>query len=145
MCENWQWTPETGLDDPTSQFPIAAPLETTTYTVVLTDANGCVNTTDVTVNLIELVDINIPTAFSPNSDGVNDILFVIDRGLSTLDNFSIYNRWGELVFSTADINEGWSGVYKGKPAEAGTYVAVIRATSLTGTVFSKNINVQLVR
>jgi gliding motility-associated-like protein len=139
------WSPSDGLDDPSSPNPLATPNMTTTYTLTMTGANGCVNTDQVTIEVIELLEIFVPTAFSPNGDGQNDFLSIINRGLAGLDEFSIYNRWGELVFSTNDPDQGWDGTYKGEPQPTGTYVVVLRATSLLGTALAKTVNVQLVR
>lgn len=141
----YSWSPADGLDDPNAPDPLATPLSTTTYTLTMTGPNGCVNTDQVTVEVIELLEIFVPTAFSPNGDGQNDLLTVINRGLATLDEFSVYNRWGELVFSTNDPDQGWDGTYKGEAQPMGAYVVVLRATSLTGNTLAKNVTVQLVR
>lgn len=142
---DYAWSPIDGLDDPTSQFPLATPTQTTTYTLTMTGPNGCINTDQVTVEVIELLEIFVPTAFSPNGDGQNDMLNIINRGLASMDEFSIYNRWGELVFSTNDPDMGWDGTFKGQPQPTGTYVVVLRATSLIGSALAKTVNVQLVR
>ena len=142
---SYAWTPIDGLSDPSGQFTAANPIQTTVYTLELTDANGCADTREVTVTVMELLEIYVPNAFSPNGDGQNDVLLVIDRGLASLEEFSIFNRWGEMVFSTNNILEGWDGQFKGKPQEVGTYIAVIRALSLTGTALQKNVSIQLVR
>lgn len=63
----------------------------------------------------------VPTAFSPNNDGVNDKLSIISENI-TLINFSIYNRWGQCVFETNNIETGWEGMYKGQEIQIGTYV-----------------------
>jgi gliding motility-associated-like protein len=139
------WSPSETLDDPGSFNPLANPLVTTTYTLTLTDQNGCINVDSATVEVLELLEIFIPTAFSPNGDGVNDELFVINRGIGTLEEFSIYNRYGQLVFTTNDINQGWDGRFDGKDQELGSYVVVLRAATLSGNVLSKNEVIQLVR
>ncbi|MBK7691588.1 MAG: gliding motility-associated C-terminal domain-containing protein [Bacteroidetes bacterium] len=75
----------------------------------------------------------MPNAFSPGAGtSINDELRIIVRGLATLNFFRVYNRWGELVFSTSDINKGWNGQYKGKPQPLGVYVYVLDATTSTG-------------
>ncbi len=65
-------------------------------------------------------DIFIPTAFSPNNDGVNDVLNMIDKSIKSY-TLKIYNRWSELVFETNDLNVGWNGTYKGEPAAVDNY------------------------
>lgn len=66
-------------------------------------------------------NVFIPTAFTPNGDGLNDILFVRGQNIVSL-NFSVYNEWGEMIFQTLDQSEGWDGTYGGEPAQADTYV-----------------------
>ena len=66
--------------------------------------------------------IRIPNAFSPNGDGLNDKFHILDIGIVRLINFKVYNRWGELVFETTDIKEGWDGMFRGKKQDIGTYV-----------------------
>ncbi len=141
----YQWSPTDGLSDPEAQFTAANPLQTTTYTLLLTDVNGCSDSRELTVTVLELLEIYLPNAFSPNGDGQNDELLVINRGLAELLEFSVYNRWGELLFSTANLSQGWDGTYKGLPQEIGTYPAVLRARSLTGQILQKNTIVHLVR
>lgn len=74
----------------------------------------------------------VPDAFSPNGDGTNDELFVRGWGIEELLEFRIYNRWGEVVFETTDIDEGWDGTYKGEPVPIGTYVYTLKARSIRG-------------
>ena len=73
--------------------------------------------------------IRVPNAFSPNGDNLNDIFYIIDIGIVDLIEFKIYNRWGELVFSTSEIDQGWDGNFRGKPQDVGTFVYYIVATT----------------
>ena len=116
------------------------------YTVCLRALNefGCPDVLCKTVqgNVIPLVDV--PTGFSPNGDGVNDILNVLGYGIETL-RFQIYNRWGELVFETNDRYKGWDGTYKGEPQEMDAYGYLIDATFFDGSKKLKKGNVTLLR
>lgn len=95
-------------------FPTQNP---TTYTVTVTNEAGCTQVASISVGVADPLcneeDIFIPTAFTPNNDGVNDMLFVRSNFISTI-NLHIYNRWGEQVFQTNDQTMGWDGKYKGK-------------------------------
>ncbi len=126
----YSWSPATGLSDTSVANPIASPDETTLYTVTITDRNGCEKTGEVLVKVIERPTLFLPNAFSPNGDGENDKFFVIDLGIEDLLEFRIFNRWGELIFETSDINEGWDGTYRGKEQEMGTYIYYVRAETM---------------
>jgi gliding motility-associated-like protein len=88
--------------------------------------------------------IDIPNAFSPNSDNSNDELFVIGAGITEM-NLKIFNRWGELVFETEDQTIGWDGTYKGEPQELDVYVYTLNAVLDTGDKVSKKGNITLLR
>jgi gliding motility-associated-like protein len=116
---SYQWSPPQNLSNPNVSNPVATVVQEITYTVTVTDENGCENEASVTVQVIEREDcrvesLYIPNAFSPNGDGQNDVLFVRFQGDIDRLDFKIYNRWGELVFATDDKNIGWDGIYQGK-------------------------------
>ena len=129
------WTPDNSLDDPTLANPIASPSDTlsNSYTITVTDSNGCQNI-DVDTVVIRAIDsrVVIPSAFTPNNDGRNDTLFLIGLGIKDLLEFKIFNRWGELVFETQDIKQGWDGKFKKEPQEIGRYVYFYIAETLLG-------------
>jgi gliding motility-associated-like protein len=85
-----------------------------------------------------------PNVFSPNGDGNNDILYVRGNGISSGELF-IYNRWGEKVFETNDIAEGWDGSFKGKPLDAGVFNYYLKIRLSDGTQQIKKGNVTLIR
>ena len=83
-------------------------------------------------------DILVPSGFTPNGDGKNDILKPIPVGITELQYFRIYNRWGQLLFSTSQQGIGWDGMYNGIPQGSGTYVFVTQGKDIYGkTVFRK--------
>lgn len=91
------------------------------YTVTITDAKGCTTTGDVFVAQKLCCRAVVANAFTPNGDGRNDILTVKKiSAVSELD-FKIFNRFGNLVFQTSNLNAGWDGTFMGEPAEIGTY------------------------
>ncbi len=116
------------------------------YTVCLRVTNefGCTDTLCQTVrgNVIPLVDV--PSGFSPNGDGVNDLVRVLGYGIETM-TFKIYNRWGELVFQTNDRYEGWDGTYKGEPQEMDAYGYLLDVTFFDGSKKFKKGNITLLR
>ena len=145
---SYSWSPLDGiLSDPNSFTVEVQPADTTTYIVTVTDANGCVNIDSVTVNVIGDYEVYLPTAFSPNGDGVNDTYRPYIIGISAqrlLIDFSVYNRWGELVFVSTDQFDGWDGTIGGTDQEIGTYVVVVRSLVFGESVINRT-TFQLVR
>jgi gliding motility-associated-like protein len=87
---------------------------------------------------------NLPTAFSPNGDGKNDILYVRGAAIQSMD-LLIFNRWGQLVFETTSQDTGWDGTFNGKPQEMDAYAYVLKVLFIDGTSFEKKGNVTLLR
>ncbi len=133
------WSPAAGLNDINSPTPIASPGRTALYTVKGTDNNGCSNTDRVTV----IVDLKgkatylMPNAFSPNGDGKNDCYRIKYFGQVSELQFFIYNRYGNIVFTTTNPDDCWDGTYKNKPVEGGNYVYYIKAKTACGPVEKK--------
>jgi gliding motility-associated-like protein len=86
----------------------------------------------------------IPQAFSPNKDGNNDVLYVLGECIKTMD-FIIYDRWGNKVFESTNINYGWDGSYKGQPLNTGSFVYYFKATMQDGAAYEKKGSITLVR
>lgn len=120
--------------------------KTGTYNVCLTAYNqeGCPDNVcrSVSADIVPLADI--PTGFSPNGDGSNDVLYVRGYSIQTMD-LKIYNRWGELIFESTEQSHGWDGTWKGKPQEMEAYAFVLKVTFMDGTDFHKQGNVTLLR
>jgi gliding motility-associated-like protein len=89
-------------------------------------------------------NIGIPTAFSPNNDGENDILYVRGAAIKTLD-LKIYNRWGQMVFETTSQDKGWDGTYNGQPQPVEAYAYILVADFIDGTGKTLKGNVTLLR
>jgi gliding motility-associated-like protein len=68
----------------------------------------------------------LPSAFSPNNDGINDLLSLIRIGDATLINFTIFNRWGQLIFETSDDTQSWNGMFRNRKEEIGVYIFTLR-------------------
>jgi gliding motility-associated-like protein len=120
-----------------------------TYSVTVTDVSGCTISDAINVTYTPRVEINnqiyIPTAFSPNGDGANDIFRA--RAFVNVKQFSlrIYNRWGEQVFETADITEGWDGMHKGTAQPLSSYTWYAEYTFADGSRHTDRGNVTLVK
>ena len=90
-------------------------------------------------------EIYVPSAFTPNKDGNNDLLRAFPAGIKSFEYFSIYNRNGQLVFSTKNHYAGWDGNFKGVKLDAGNYVWAARAIDYRGKVLFRKGNVLLLR
>jgi gliding motility-associated-like protein len=117
------WTPATGLSDTAIADPVAQPNGTTAYKITARSYEGCETAKTATIHVF--IKLQMPTAFSPNGDGVNDFFNIPKDALIDLDEFAVYDRWGNLVFKTKTRNKGWDGTANGIKLEAGTFVFVI--------------------
>jgi gliding motility-associated-like protein len=146
---NYYWYPgdtNNSILDPFSLNTPVTPLVTTTYYLYATSAFGCFNRDSVTVSVESYTLILLPSAFTPNDDGLNDV-FRIARYLNIeyLEEFAVFDRWGGKVFTTDVITDGWNGTYKGHPEEMGTYVWYVKAHTYDGQDILKKGNVTLIR
>lgn len=109
------------------------------YRVRVTDAGGCYGEDDILVKVFKSQpDILVPSGFTPNGDGKNDVLRPIAVGITELQYFRIYNRWGQLLFSTNQQGLGWDGRYNGILQGSGAYVYIAQGKDIYGkTVFRK--------
>ncbi|ASS50631.1 MAG: hypothetical protein A3D31_13795 [Candidatus Fluviicola riflensis] len=139
------WTPTGGLSCTNCPNPVATPSGSTIYVVTGTDANGCSGTASVTITMNPVCnEVFVPTIFSPNSDNGNDLLCAFGNCFSQVD-FAIYNRWGEKVFQTDDLQVCWDGMYKGKPVNAEAFVYKLSGTRINGEEVSLSGTIQVIR
>ncbi len=143
-CEYFTWFPAIGLDDAHISNPVATPQVNTEYKVYASNAWGCkvVDSIDILVDPSTL--LTLPNAFTPGN-GPNSYFTIIKQGIATLKYFRIYNRWGNKVFETTDIDKGWDGTFNGTPQPFDVYIYEVSATTSEGTPFQKNGNVTLIR
>jgi gliding motility-associated-like protein len=128
---SWQWSPVAELEDAHTLNPTTVSLqESVKYVLTVTTANQCSTEAMAVVHVYRA--LNMPSAFTPNGDGTND-LFRIPPGITiSLKEFSIYDRWGNKIFSTNNTGQGWDGRMSGHPLPAGVYVYVITGSDLKG-------------
>ena len=146
---NYLWSPSTGLSSATIANPIAIlnfNTDSIKYKVRATIPEGCFGEDEIIVRVFTTEpDIFVPTAFTPNKDGKNDLLKPTCVGISQLDYFRIYNRWGQLLFETKDPERGWDGSINGAEQSSGTFVFMAKGTDYTGKIIVKNGTVVLIR
>lgn len=136
---NYSWSPPVGLSNPFSSNPIATiTVDSITYTVNATTQEGCNNSSSIKVKTFAGPEIYVASAFTPNNDAINNVLHVITAGIKTLRYFTIYNRWGQVVFASSNNNYPvWDGMLKGKLVAPGTYVWVAEAVGYRGNVLQR--------
>jgi gliding motility-associated-like protein len=138
----FKWFPPSGINDVNISDPLLYPEVRTRYFVTATTEYGCMILDSLDILVKETV-IDMPNAFAPS--GTNKLFKPSKRGIANLKEFSIYNRWGNKVYSSANIEEGWDGTFNGQPQPMGVYVYTIDAVSDKGTPFVKKGNVTLIR
>lgn len=145
----YQWTPAYNLNNASIANPIAVfndGTDTIVYKVKVGTPEGCSNTDSIKIYVFETApQVFIPTAFTPNGDGLNDLFRATVAGMKQFNYLRIYNRWGQLMFSTTTPEKGWDGVHNGSKQAAGTYVYVIEAVDYLDKPYVKKGTLVLIR
>lgn len=142
---SYEWSPSASLNLSNVQTPLATLDHDQMFHVTVTDVAGCVGSDDVFVQVYPGPAYHVPTAFSPNGDGLNDVFRVIPAGIAYTDWFRIFNRYGQLVFATNQWLKGWDGTYQGKKQPIGNYVWVLKGKDKNGKVVEMKGTVLLVQ
>lgn len=124
---SFAWSPSIGLSSPNISTPIASLNNDQNYLITVITPEGCSAEKFINVKVFNGPSIYVPTAFTPNGDGKNELLLPVYVGIKELKQFSVFNRWGQMVFTTNNRNKGWEG-----NDLAGTYVWVINAVNYLG-------------
>lgn len=147
--ELYQWVPSTALSSSSISNPIAKftqPSEGNRYKLIVSNSTGCSDSAFVNIKVYKtLPSVFVPTAFTPNGDGRNDILKPIMAGMQRLETFSIYNRQGQLVYTTAIEGKGWDGRVAGVLQASSTFVWIIKAIDYNGLPYLNKGTVTLIR
>jgi gliding motility-associated-like protein len=132
------WTPATGLSDPRIANPTVNIGRDQTYILTVTNNRGCSDRDTVVIKVFESApDIFVPSAFTPNGDGLNDRLTPIPVGIREFQFFRVYNRWGQLVFGADGTAKGWDGRFGGKAQLSQTFAWHARGVGYDGRVVDK--------
>ena len=142
----YTWSPTTFLNNASIPNPNSNPTDSITYFLTVRDSIGCFGRDTITVRVFRLAaGLYVPTAFTPNGNGVNDVFRPIALGIRSLQYFRVYNRWGELVYETSEIGKGWDGNYKGRDQGTSAFVWQALATDFTGKRIFKKGSVVLIK
>jgi len=146
--DTFTWTPIIGLNNPDIPNPIATygpETDSVLYLVKATSSIGCIGTAEVRVKVFKTgPDIFVPNAFTPGL-GVNSIFRPIPVGIAQLHYFRVYNRWGQMVYSTTKVGAGWDGRVNGVMQDSGAYVWVVEGKAYTGKIVYHKGTMVLVR
>jgi gliding motility-associated-like protein len=146
--DDYQWSPSTDLSNPSMANPIGvygSDMDSISYLVKATDTFGCYGTATVKVTIARAAaDIFVPNAFTPGANS-NSLFRPVCFGISSLDYFRVFNRWGQLLYSTSQIGQGWDGRIQGKLQESNAYLWIVKGTDYTGRVILKRGTVVLIR
>lgn len=147
---SYLWSPVVGMNNPNIYNPLITINSTTVdsinYRVRASTPEGCTSTDFITVKIFRTgPDIFVPSAFTPNYDGKNDILKPFPVGIAKFDYFKLFNRWGQLVYTTTESNKGWDGNVSGIPQPTGTFVYTTQGTDFRGKAIFRKGTVVLIR
>lgn len=133
--QQYQWSPPDGLSNTTIANPVVSPAKNATYELKVVSTDGCEGSGKVVVSIYK--KILLPNAFTPNDDIRNNIFRIPPGTTFQLQRFSVFNRWGEMIFTTNDISKGWNGLYKNILQPMGVYVY-----SISGLDQNKKVEVK---
>jgi gliding motility-associated-like protein len=140
-----QWMPSMYLSNASIVNPIFQSASDQSYNIRIETATGCITVDTVLVKTAPAAGIFVPTAFTPNSDGRNDRLFPVLMGAKELRYFRIFNRWGQLLFETKQLNTGWDGRINGVMQNAGVVVWVAEAVGADKRIYQQKGTTMIVR
>jgi gliding motility-associated-like protein len=133
-ANNISWSPSSFLSNASIYF-----------TLTITTPEGCMDTDDVLINVYDTTAIYMPTAFTPNGDNKNDVLLPFYIGIASVEYFNIYNRYGQLIFTTNNMVTGWDGKVKNQPQPIGTFLFTIKAKDVFGNTIVQKGTVVIIR
>jgi gliding motility-associated-like protein len=147
--DKYVWSPAANLSSINIPDPILLSKEASTglrYQVTVYNAAGCVDSASINVKVFATGPaVFVPTAFTPNNDGLNDYLRPVAVGMQHIEYFNIYNRWGQLVYSSTINGLGWDGRISGQQQASNTYVWMVKAIDYLGKPYFLKGMVTLVR
>lgn len=148
------WTPDSGLTCGDCPNPFAIPFETTRYKVFSLNDQGCPASDSILIQ-VEKADfpVYIPTGFTPNDDGINDAFTIIAKspgGIRSVQHFSVFNRWGKIVYRQESVSGGtsivsWDGWGKGSPSPEGVYAFVLKLQLIDNSIQTYSGSITLIR
>ena len=143
--DNVLWSPATWLNSQDSYTPVFDGLADQLYTIEIKTISGCVTVDTQLVKTVRQVEIFVPTAFTPNNDGLNDILRPTLMGVKELRYFRIFNRWGQMIFDTKTERAGWDGTVNGSLMSSQVVVWMMEGIGADNKIYRRKGTTVLVR
>lgn len=141
----YQWSPSNGLSVADTYNPAVTLTQSQRYYINMSFVSGCTTTDTLLVDISDMKTFVVANAFTPNNDGLNDVLHIGLRGVASLEYFEIYDRWGNRVFRTTAAGDGWKGSVLGKNSAAGAYLWVAQGRDYDGQIVKGSGTVILIR
>jgi len=141
----YSWSPANWLSNPQIAEPVASPPQNVTYLLTVTSPQGCQDTASIRIKVYKGPTFYVPTAFTPNGDGINDIFRPIPVGIRRIIFFRVYDRWGKEMFYTNQYMQGWNGKFNGQNADMGAYVWEVQGVDYQGKILNQKGVVNLLR
>jgi gliding motility-associated-like protein len=140
------WKPRLQLSGYNAQYTeFFATADDVKYLIDITDQHTCITTDTLLMQVLKKPGFYLPTAFTPNGDGLNDFARPYLVGMKTLKNFSVFNRWGNLIFYSSKYGEGWDGKSKGADQNAGVYVWILEFINDDGKKVTEKGTITIIR
>ena len=143
--DNYLWSPSSGLNNPFIADPVATLNNDMTYILTASTAAGCATADTIHLKVVKGPEIYVPSAFTPNGDGLNDRFKIIPVGIAEILYYNVVNRWGQIIYSSKNASGGWDGNVNGIPQPAGTYIWIVSGKTTDGTVVKRQGTVVLIR
>jgi gliding motility-associated-like protein len=143
--ESALWKPAVALNSEKSYTPVFTGTKDQLYTIELKTRIGCLTTDTLMVKIIQKIEIFVPTAFTPDNDGKNDLLRPVLYGVKELHFFKVFNRFGQLLFETNNARHGWDGIFKGIKQTTQTVVWMVKGVGVDGSVQTQKGTTVLLR
>lgn len=141
----YRWWPPEFLNDPSLSNPVANITSTSLFVLEVTNDAGCKATDSVLITVLNKPGFLMPSAFTPNGDGLNDIYKPLPGMDIRFFSMRIYNRFGQIIFQSYDPEKGWDGTFRGKEQNTGTYVWVLKGINSEGKLVTHSGTVILLR
>jgi gliding motility-associated-like protein len=143
---NYSWSPPVQLTSYNTRYTeFIATGNDVEYLIEITDLHTCVTTDTILMQILKKPGFYLPTAFTPNADGLNDLVRPYLVGMQSLKSFTIFNRWGQLLFHSRTYGEGWDGKFQGEEQNPGVYIWILEFVNKDGVTVTEKGTITLIR